>query len=100
MGDDPNDEIWTKKEGEWVYKGSRKAERLKKKIYTTDEVTGLRIVNQFFWQDDKFFEGVWWQDDAKRELAYSLLEMEADTNGSILIQEAANSHKMNAIASL
>ena len=100
MGDDPYDEIWTKKKGEWVYKGSRKAERLKKKIYTTDEVTGQRIVNQDFWQDDKFFEGMWWQDDAKRELAYSLLEMEADTNGSILIQEAANSHKMNAIASL
>ncbi len=30
MGDEPNDEIWTKKKGEWVYKGSRKAERLKK----------------------------------------------------------------------
>ncbi len=27
MGDDPYDEIWTKKNGEWVYKGSRKEQR-------------------------------------------------------------------------
>ncbi len=42
-GDDPNDEIWTKKNGEWKWVGSRKAENLKKHpkalTWKDDEVT-------------------------------------------------------------